>query len=199
MMNRTQIAASILSLALGTTSPALAGKVSVNPTGPIFAPTPQATQPPEADPGTVDFVVKGLQSAQQFCGQLSNKQYTVDCISERLSTLARQMPETGEYADARAALLDASRKLNDLAVANRSTTVPRARASRTGTTPVRTSRALTPVRLDRLEQVNQQATAILQEAETILLRSADSSATRQINYARIAEAVGSNKLLLRSL
>ena len=51
-------------------------------------------------------------------------------------------------------------------------------------------------RLDH--EVNQQAAAILEEAETKLLRSAAASDRRLIAYAQMAKAVGSNKTLLRS-
>ena len=45
--------------------------------------------------------------------------------------------------------------------------------------------------------VNPRATAILQEAQTGLLRSAD-TADKRAQYARIADAIGSNKVLLRA-
>ena len=214
-----------MSLAFSLAAPALAGEGSVDPVGPVFLPPavgpvfvpPSAgTFPPEegTDPippkdrpdfippstGTdiADTVVEGLESAKEFCEQLADKQYTVDCIAERLAEVARQMPNTGEYAEARAAIMKASKKLHALAVSNKSSTAPRGRASRAGPNPVRTTRPLTPVSLDRLEQVKVEATKILAEAETVLLRSAASSESRQINYTRIAEAVGSNKVLLRS-
>jgi hypothetical protein len=54
------------------------------------------------------------------------------------------------------------------------------------------------VRQPQAAELNRQASDIVAEAETILLRSASSDATRAIHYQRIAAAVGSNKVLLRS-
>ena len=47
-------------------------------------------------------------------------------------------------------------------------------------------------------QVTARAEAILQETETLLLRSATGTAARTLAYQQIAAAVGSTKLLLRS-
>ena len=60
------------------------------------------------------------------------------------------------------------------------------------------TRPLTAVRKERVKEVNRKAAAIMEEAETKLLRSAQASDRRLIAYAKIAKAVGSNKKLLRS-
>ena len=60
------------------------------------------------------------------------------------------------------------------------------------------SKPLTAVRKDKVAQVKAQAAVILQEAETKLLRSAQGSDRRSVAYAEMAQAVGSNKILLRS-
>jgi hypothetical protein len=57
---------------------------------------------------------------------------------------------------------------------------------------------LTPVNPARAAQVNQQASAILDQAQTVLLRSAEAAEERRSQYVQIAEALGSNKVLLRS-
>lgn len=44
-----------------------------------------------------------------------------------------------------------------------------------------------------------QALAVIVEAETVLLRSAENPGERAAQFQRIASAVGSNKVLLRSL
>lgn len=190
----------LISLVFSLATPVFAGRGAVAPDGQVFIPPtvgPVFVPPPE-ETGTVDSIVESLEAATEFCGQLANRQYTVDCIAERLAEVARQMPNTGEYAEAKAAILEASQKMHALAVANQSSAVPRARAARAGSNPMRTTRPLTPVSVDRMEQVEAEATKILAEVETVLLRSAESSESRQIAYTRIAEAVGSNKVLLRS-
>ena len=49
-----------------------------------------------------------------------------------------------------------------------------------------------------LETAHELAARIVADAEKILLRSAALNAPARVEFVRIAEAVGSNKLLLRS-
>lgn len=141
------------------------------------------------------FLSNGLASAHKFCSQL-DQAYQADCLAERIEGVADQIPKDSDYADAQAALKSASDKINALARANRDTSLPRGNASVGGTQA--TSRPLTPVATTSLASVNSQAAAILQETETLLLRSASTSQSKQIHYQRIADALGSNKVLLRS-
>ena len=64
---------------------------------------------------------------------------------------------------------------------------------------MRTSRPIIPVAPEAQAEVNVQADAILSEAATVLLRSADNSPQLQDDYIQIATAVGSTKVLLRSI
>ncbi|MGB8812062.1 MAG: hypothetical protein WCC57_02655 [Paracoccaceae bacterium] len=146
-----------------------------------------------------DSVVRSLNDAALFCGGISETAYAIDCLSERLDNAARQMPETGEFAEARAALLKASRDLNQLAVANAAPNLPRATARSSKPGGASTKRRLVPVDPAKLPEVSLQAADIIATTELILLRSAENSVARQSHYTRIAEAIGTNKLLLRSL
>jgi hypothetical protein len=122
----------------------------------------------------------------------------VDCIGERLLRIARSLPKTSEYDEAREILIEAAKELRALATANQAPRAPRIHAvGRVGKAVVRT-RPLTPVRRDTVPRVKREAADILQEAETKLLRAAQASDRRLIAYAQIARAVGSNKRLLRS-
>ena len=60
-----------------------------------------------------------------------------------------------------------------------------------------TARPLVAVDAAQLAAVNQQAEAILDEARTVLLRSSGSN-QRKSQYTRIAQALDSSKVLLRS-
>jgi hypothetical protein len=180
--------------------------IPVSPVEPVFVPPFVPPAPPPAPPGTppatfdeiTDSVVASLEQASAFCSRLSENAYVVDCLSERLEQVADAMPDTGEFAEARATIKDTAAKLNRLARAHRDFDLPRGRARVGGEGPPTTSRALTPVESASLAAVNTEALAILNEAQTLLLRSAESSQARQIQYQRIAEALGSNKVLLRS-
>ena len=147
-----------------------------------------------------NYVASGLQDAASFCRQLKDE-YAVDCLADRLQALARSMPETGDYAEARAALADAANKLSALSLQNEAPSLPRIRASTPATTtkPAVRTRPLVPIAPAKLASVAKQADAILAETQTILLRSAEKSERRKIPYQQIAAAMGSNKILLRSL
>ncbi|MFV2053386.1 hypothetical protein [Aliiroseovarius sp. YM-037] len=145
-----------------------------------------------------NVIVKALNEVQDFCRRIEPKEYQIDCLAERLEATARSLPTTGEYADVRSAILEASERLAAVARRNRSPSLPAATA-RAANNPTRTtSRPLVPVASERLAAANRQATAIIEEAETTLLRSAESPENRMSHYQRIAAAVGSNKVLLRS-
>lgn len=139
-----------------------------------------------------------LNQAATFCDALAAPEYVVDCLAEQYARIAERIPASGEYADAQAAIELASRKLASLARANRDPNLPRGHAHLPGSNTPATSRPLTPVNTDALAEINAQALSILEEAETKLLRSGANSANRQLHYQRIADALGSNKVLLRS-
>jgi hypothetical protein len=138
--------------------------------------------------------VQAIRAVVVFCESLAAPDYAIDCLSERLGAVAAAMPRSGDYAEARTAIAAASRALGDLARANADPERPAARGRSGGVT---TGRPLVPVRPDRRAAANARASAILDETETLLLRSAGSDA-RQTHYASIAAALGSGKVLLRS-
>jgi hypothetical protein len=129
---------------------------------------------------------------------IGQSEYVIDCQSERLAVIAAGLPETGDYADARAALNAAAGRLSELVAANEDTDFPAnlTRSLRPDAPP--SSRPLRPVREDNLAATLAAASGILAETQTQLLRSASAS-SESIHYQRIATAVGStNTILLRS-
>jgi hypothetical protein len=143
-------------------------------------------------------IVSQIDQAQRIC-EFMGDDYRVSCFAQTYRDLAEEIPGNGDYAEAKAALLDAARKLDSLARSNRDRSKPALRAkikTRSGKTV--STRPITAVPTNRVAQINRQASEIVAEAETVLLRSASSDARRAIHYQRIAAAVGSNKVLLRS-
>ena len=143
-------------------------------------------------------IVQGLQDSARFCASVPQLEYRVDCLSERLAAVAAAIPPSGDYAGARAVLARTAADLGALVAANPTDDLPRVRVSQGGASPITTSRPLRPVATAALPQVTARAEAILQETETLLLRSATGTAARTLAYQQIAAAVGSTKLLLRS-
>ncbi len=206
---------------------AFAGALSVDSGMPVFVPplvfpgdltgggvdstsasgvTPQAEQataaksgkPGDATESATRAIVQGLQDSTRFCASVPQLEYRVDCLSERLQAVAAAIPAAGDYAEARALLLRTADDLGALVSANAATDLPQARISRGGDAPLATSRPLRPVATAALPEVAARAEAILQETETLLLRSSTGTAARTLAYQQIAAAVGSTKLLLRS-
>lgn len=148
-------------------------------------------------PAAAGAVVSGISAAKKFCSDLGDSSFRVDCLAERLALVADTIPKDSDYAEVSAVLKDTASQLEGLAKSNRDPQRGRAHATRSGTDE-RTSRPLTPVAPAAAATVNQQAIAILENTETVLLRSAESSAEKRNQYAQIAQAVGSNKVLLRA-
>ena len=144
-----------------------------------------------------DLLVNSLGAAKGFCGAL-DESYRADCLAERIGSLASDIPEGSDYDEVRQLLQQTSRDIASVARSNRDASKPRQRASTGGSAPQTSSRPLTPVTQASLASVNQQATAILERSETILLRTPDDDSGKRLHYTRIAEAIGSNKTLLRS-
>ena len=147
-------------------------------------------------------VLSGLTAARAFCSALKDPTLNVDCLAERLGDISGQIPSGTDYDEVRSVLNETSKKLNQVAKSNRAVGRGPVKATQPGTEPgtvlAETSRPLTPIRPDAVAAANQQAIAILEEAETILLRSAETNSEKRTQYARIADALDSNKVLLRS-
>lgn len=201
-------------LAILVASPVWAGEFPVESTGPVFVPDgsgPTVGQPlgftetPAAAGGgsgqvsaaAAEQAARAIEEVTLFCAPL-DASYRVDCLADGLANAAKALPRQGELASARGVLEKASKDLAALARANADPAQPRGRASRAGEAPRTSSRPLTPVRPDALASVNAQALAIIEEAETVLLRSAGFDAAPSADLRTIAEAVGSTKVLLRS-
>ena len=143
-------------------------------------------------------IVTQLRQIELLC-QAMGDEYRIACFAQTYRELAKDIPANGDYVEAKAAILDAANKLDAVVRSNVDRRKPALRARmKTGSGTTVTTPAIAAVRADRAPQLNQQAANIVAEAETVLLRSASSDARRAIHYQRIAAAVGSNKVLLRS-
>lgn len=144
-------------------------------------------------------LVNSINAASSVCSQIGSE-YFVDCMGERLDRLAAQMPSHGDYAEAQQILENAAAKLRTLARRHQDIAAPRVRLKLQENGKSKLARPIVATKASSRAAVRQEASAILQEAETQLLRSAANSVKRRSHYEQIAQAVGSsNKVLLRSL
>ncbi len=149
------------------------------------------------NPATTTSVVNAINESFQFCKVLPGRSYTIDCLAERLAAISRSISDEPGMAAASEALMEASEELSLVAWSN-ITTMQDPKVFRDKTSGMRTTRPVVPVSEDRIDTALAQADAILSRTETVLLRSAEGSADRATQYQRIAQAIDSNKVLLRS-
>ncbi|MEM6304055.1 MAG: hypothetical protein AAF744_05000 [Pseudomonadota bacterium] len=149
-------------------------------------------------PDATESVTSAILGSYAVCARVIPEEYQVDCLREQLEEIAAALPDSGEYAEAKDILEEAARKLDRIVRANASPTLPPVRASTVVSgKPIKT-KPLRAVRPESVRAAKRQAAAVIEEAETKLLRSAQASDRRLIAYAQMARAVGSNKTLLRS-
>ncbi|NSY37645.1 hypothetical protein [Leisingera sp. ANG59] len=139
-----------------------------------------------------------LAAAKAFCRSTGELSLQVDCLSERLEAAADGIPKGTDYEEVRGVLQDTSQQLKRLARQNRDPNRGRVTVTSSTDPAQRTNRPLNPVSAAAQAAVNQEAARILEDAATVLLRSAEAAQERQTQYAQIAAAIDSNKVLLRS-
>lgn len=151
-----------------------------------------------AAPASTASIVASLNAATSFCAKAGSDGYAVDCIAERLEVLSNSLKGQDGFEEIHAILEKTSNDLHDIARANRSKTVRPAHIALSDDAATVTSRRLIAVDEARADHAVAQAIEVIGEAETLLLRSAERSNERALQYQQIAAALGSNKVLLRS-
>lgn len=137
--------------------------------------------------GTTAQIVRRLNDAENECGQLP-AEYRADCLQQGLRSAAGPTVNKPDYTTAATQLNSASRSIANLVTQNAD---PAAQPLRKG------GKTFRAVKKSAVANVNAKAAAIVAETETKLIRSAGSG-LRHTHYARIAQAVGSTKRILRS-
>lgn len=143
----------------------------------------------------VDAFASRLQSYVAYCRTAAKPEYTVDCLSERLDFAAATLGNYGWQRDVKAALRATSRRLNAVTATYADPAAPGV-TLRAG--PITAARPIQPIARANLTRAATAATAVLQETELTLLRSADTSAANALAFAQVAAIVGSAKVLLRA-
>lgn len=149
---------------------------------------------PTTQVSSVAQLTTRLSQMKSMCS--GSGEFVVDCLAERIQALGLDATNLNGHREMKQILEDTAEELRLLVRANSDRTAPRAKI--TSKDGQRSSRPLVAVAPDQRAQVQRQAIAILEEAETKLLRSSTQSAARASQYQQVAEALGSNKVLLRS-
>lgn len=159
-------------------------------TGTATPAAPQAAVTPQVTAQIADAVGEGFDSCRTL-----NAGYQIDCMSQQLRRVAEQVAATGAYAPVNRALADASRKLAAIAQQDRDSGQPRVSVQHRNQSGIRTYAA---VRTTSLAQSRAAAARVLEEVQTVLLRSAATADGRRSHFQRIAATMESGKVLLRS-
>ncbi|NBZ86249.1 beta strand repeat-containing protein [Stagnihabitans tardus] len=147
---------------------------------------------------TTGRILEEIQSGTNFCREFVDPQYAIDCLSDRLQSVADGLSATGEYSEVRAALEDAASDLHALAVQNASAALSRSVGRASDGSGQTTGRPLTAVDEALLAGANAQAAAIIANTQLVLLRSAANSDRRRVAFEQVGEVLGSTVVLLRS-
>ncbi|MCW1920274.1 YDG domain-containing protein [Rhodobacter sp. KR11] len=174
---------------------------------PVVTPTAEE-EPTDPEPpalrGTLELVntettgriMEDIQAGTSFCREFVDAEFAIDCLSDRLQSVADGLSATGEYAEVRAALEDAAANLHALAVQNASEALSRSVGR--GDAGQTTARPLTPVDAALLADANAQAAAIIANTQLVLLRSTASSERRRVAFSQVGQVLGTTTVLLRA-
>lgn len=137
--------------------------------------------------------------ASTFCASLPQKEYIVDCFAYEYWEIAGELSDDGAEGEVKQVIETAARKLDTVVRRNRTTALPPARARRGGSAPKVTNRPLQPVAPAALPQAAAQAADVIQEAQTVLLRSSENSDRRRAQFQKAVASMETGTILLRSL
>lgn len=169
------------------------GSVSDAGGGVNFAPSSgalsQAANVPQA-------IGQALRNATKFCSNLPGNEYAIDCLAYEYWEIQKQLPDYGQMAEVKQVLAETSKKLRKLATDNQS------RAKR----PVRVTkgkrkfnRTIVPVERAKLPRLSREASAIINNGATLLIRASGDSNRKRAQYQQIARSMQTGAIMLRSL
>ncbi|GMB82412.1 hypothetical protein NN6n1_31950 [Shinella zoogloeoides] len=141
-------------------------------------------------------IVKNINAASAECAAY-DPVYRIDCLRQRLLDIAQRIPKGKAYDEARQIVQRAAGRLGRIQAANLDAKAPRIRSR--GNARMKETKTYTAVRKRNLEKAMEDARQVIEEAETQLLRASENSEKRAGHYRDIAAAVGSTKVLLRSI
>lgn len=147
---------------------------------------------------TTGRIVNALNAATAFCSAKADRAFTLDCMNYEYWKIVETLPESGEYADVRVALEVAATRMSAL-VERHNDKAPAQTLSRTGIEPKVTTRKINPIVSAAIPSAAREAADAIAEAQTVLLRSTGNSDLRRAQFQRIAQAMESGAILLRSL
>lgn len=158
------------------------------------AAAPAATPQAALTTQVTQAIAESVGDAFDACRNLASG-YQIDCYGQQLRSVAAQVAPAGAYGEVNIALEQASRRLAEITRRDRDSNQTRISVQHSGRTGINTYSA---VRTATLAQSRAAAARVLDDVQTVLLRSAANSGNRRAHFQRIAAAMESGKVLLRS-
>lgn len=177
--------------------PGLAALPGVGLPGSATPAQPGSSVGSQASPAATAALAAALRLAFATCEALERREYAVDCLGERLGAVAGDLPAEGDYGAVRAILSDAAAQLDGIVAAAPSPTLPPV-VPAAGPLPVAATRPLRPTATEATPQALGQASAVIEEAQTRLLRSGGGSDARAAAFRTVAATLDGGTVLLRS-
>lgn len=140
-------------------------------------------------------ITNNISAVRNECAKYDPR-FRIDCLRQGLTEVARRIPERGDYSDTRRIIAQAAAKLGEVQNKYGDNAAPE--QSTEGNARFPAKRTYKAIKQEKLAVAMQEATKIIEEAETQLLRAAENSDKRAAHYQEIAAAIGSTKVLLRS-
>jgi hypothetical protein len=143
-------------------------------------------------------IVRILEGASATCDQRIQLRYRVDCLRLYYGWVADSLPERGDYAPIRQAMLDAEAKLDAIVRANLDEGAPAIRPRERHKPAAGRVPPVRAIKEERAERAAAEAAKVIEEVELVILRSGGDPARRTPHYTAIAAAVEDNLVILRS-
>ena len=148
--------------------------------------------------GTTRKIVKLLQEANDTCDTRIERRYRIDCLRVYYGWIADDLPDSGDYLPIKQQIQKAEKKLAAIVSANVDTKAP-VITPRKGHKP--SAKKLPPLRAVKKSAESKavgQATAVINGAQLLILRSGEDPTRRTAHYEEVSAALDSNLVILRS-
>jgi hypothetical protein len=142
-------------------------------------------------------IIEDLRLVRRECGNY-DEVYRIDCLRQGIDMVVASMPDGGDYTEAKRILRRTSRRLSAIVSTHQDRSAPKLVAPRDANPHFKKRRTYRAVKRESLPRAMAEANAVVSEAATQLLRSAENSERRYAHYQQISVAVDSTKVLLRS-
>ncbi len=125
-------------------------------------------------------------------------EYRIDCLRRYYLDLAKALPDTGDYAPIKRALLEGAARLDAIVRKNLDPAAPKLRPQVAGKPDAPRLPSVRAIKKSSVKKAAAEAADVIADTSLVILRSGEDPAKRTAHYQEVAEAVDSNLVILRS-